>query len=93
MKTIMAKPWRSVFSPAEGHTITGDVRIIDNFYIPQLDVERRVWIYLPRGYEKSSKHYPVLYGKIGPKNSDTLREGEGTYGEADVRKVSAQSYG
>lgn len=34
----------------------------ENFKIPQLDRERRIWIYLPPSYEKKkAKHYPVLY--------------------------------
>ena len=29
--------------------------------IPQLDRARKVWVYLPDGYEKGSKRYPVIY--------------------------------
>lgn len=35
--------------------------IDDNFYIPQLNRERRVWIYLPPDYQTTTKKYPVLY--------------------------------
>jgi len=32
-----------------------------NFYMPQLDRNRRIWIYFPPGYETSGMSYPVLY--------------------------------
>lgn len=56
-----ARPWREVLAPAEGHTIAGDVRIVAEFPVPQLDTKRRVWIYLPPGYEGGRNRYPVLY--------------------------------
>ena len=31
------------------------------FAIPQLDRERRVWLYLPPDYDRSAERYPVLY--------------------------------
>lgn len=43
-------------------TAAENVSILDaNFYIPQLDRNRRIWIYLPPDYEQSTKAYPVLY--------------------------------
>ncbi|MCK4664183.1 MAG: hypothetical protein KAT68_15045 [Bacteroidales bacterium] len=43
-------------------TAAENVSIVDTkFYIPQLDRYRRIWIYLPPGYDKTDKHYPVLY--------------------------------
>ena len=33
----------------------------EEFEIPQLDRNRRVWIYLPPDYQSSKKKYPVLY--------------------------------
>lgn len=39
-----------------------NVKIMDTaFYIPQLKRTRRIWLYLPPGYAKSKKRYPVLY--------------------------------
>jgi predicted alpha/beta superfamily hydrolase len=44
------------------HTATDNVQILDeDFFIPQLNRTRRIWIYLPPDYNTSSKHYPVLY--------------------------------
>ncbi|HEY3385600.1 MAG TPA: alpha/beta hydrolase-fold protein [Saprospiraceae bacterium] len=44
------------------HTATPNVQILDeDYYIPQLDRFRRVWIYLPPDYNSTSKRYPVIY--------------------------------
>lgn len=36
-----------------------------DFYMPQLNRSRRVWLYLPPDYETSGKSYPVLYMQDG----------------------------
>lgn len=33
----------------------------EDFYIPQLDRNRRIWIYLPPDYDQSGESYPVIY--------------------------------
>lgn len=48
------------------HTATDNVTIMDeDFYMPQLDRTRRIWIYLPPDYDSTSKHYPVIYMQDG----------------------------
>ena len=43
-------------------TAADNVQILDtDFYIPQLDRHRRIWLYLPPDYATSTKKYPVLY--------------------------------
>ncbi len=44
-------------------TALPNVKILsNNFFIPQLNKSRRVWIYLPNDYQSNlSKRYPVLY--------------------------------
>ncbi|UOQ83750.1 alpha/beta hydrolase [Gracilibacillus salinarum] len=56
-----ALSWEKVFNDSAIHTITGDVRVIEAFPIPQLQTERRVWIYLPRSYKEGTRRYRVLY--------------------------------
>ena len=48
---------------AGGSTAADNVSIVDDdFYIPQLDRNRRIWIYLPQNYDNNpDEHYPVLY--------------------------------
>ncbi|WP_243711784.1 alpha/beta hydrolase-fold protein [Paenibacillus sp. BK033] len=57
----MPLPWREVLIDEANHTISGDVRIIEAFPIPQLQTGRRVWIYLPKSYNEGDRSYPVLY--------------------------------
>ncbi|MEM9546268.1 MAG: alpha/beta hydrolase-fold protein [Bacteroidota bacterium] len=33
----------------------------EDFFMPQLNRNRKIWIYLPPDYETTQKHYPVLY--------------------------------
>jgi len=43
-------------------TATKNVSILsEDFYIPQLDRKRRIWVYLPPNYDTSNKSYPVMY--------------------------------
>lgn len=47
---------------ADAHTAVGNTHILDlDFYMPQVNRNRRVWIYLPQDYYTSTKHYPVVY--------------------------------
>ncbi|HCT71851.1 MAG TPA: hypothetical protein DF409_13560, partial [Bacteroidales bacterium] len=43
-------------------TAAPNVQIMDeDFFIPQLNRSRRIWIYLPPDYDTSGRNYPVLY--------------------------------
>jgi predicted alpha/beta superfamily hydrolase len=45
-----------------GSTAAPNVEILSNsFYMPQLNRNRRIWVYLPPDYYTSSREYPVLY--------------------------------
>jgi len=47
-------------------TASTSVSIIsEEFYIPQLDRSRRIWIYLPPLYDFTGNNYPVLYMQDG----------------------------
>jgi predicted alpha/beta superfamily hydrolase len=62
-------------------TANEQVKIMDSaFYIPQLDRTRRVWIYLPSGYETSGKKYPVLYMHDGQNIFDDITSYSGEWG-------------
>jgi predicted alpha/beta superfamily hydrolase len=56
---------RTYFPDLEGHTITGNVKIIEGFEMPQFQRTRRIWVYLPPNYESTKDHYPVLYLEDG----------------------------
>jgi len=47
-------------------TAAANVQIMNgSFFIPQLNRNRRVWLYLPPDYATSQKRYPVLYMQDG----------------------------
>lgn len=55
-----------------GSTAAENVYVMDeDFYIPQLDRYRRIWLYLPPGYETGTDHYPVIYMHDGQNLFDT----------------------
>ena len=56
---------------------TVNVHVIDEaFYMPQLDRTRRIWVYLPEGYETSEKRYPVIYMHDAQNLFDPTKSGE-----------------
>ncbi|MDJ0646404.1 MAG: glycoside hydrolase family 31 protein [Flavobacteriaceae bacterium] len=52
----------------------------ETFKIPQLDRERRVWVYLPPGYKNSMERYPVLYVHDGQNVFDKITSYAGEWG-------------
>jgi predicted alpha/beta superfamily hydrolase/pterin-4a-carbinolamine dehydratase len=66
-------------------TAMENVYIFDeNFYIPQLDRYRKIWLYLPPDYFNSNKHYPVLYMHDGQNLFDDLTSFVGEWGVDEV---------
>lgn len=54
--------WADQGSGGGNSTAADNVSIMaEDFYMPQLDRNRRIWIYLPPDYEISGETYPVLY--------------------------------
>ncbi len=60
---IEIEGWQDKFSPQPKHSSASpQVKIIQTaFFMPQLNRTRRIWIYLPEGYNQSKNRYPVLY--------------------------------
>ncbi len=62
-------------------TANKQVKIIgSNFFIPQLNRYRRIWIYLPVSYATSGKKYPVLYMHDGQNVFDDSTSFSGEWG-------------
>ena len=60
-ETVTILSWEDLSGGGTG-TAADNVYLLNaNFYMPQLDRYRKIWIYLPPDYNSSSKHYPVLY--------------------------------
>ncbi len=51
----------------------------DNFHMPQLNRDRRIWIYLPPDYDSNSEKYPVLYMHDGQNLFDTFTSFSGEW--------------
>ncbi|WP_188814398.1 alpha/beta hydrolase [Hymenobacter cavernae] len=63
------------------HTLTPNVTILtDSFTIPQLNRERRIWLYLPNDYATSQRRYPVLYLQDGQNVFDEATSFSGEWG-------------
>ncbi len=67
--------------PKKKHTVSSNVSIIDTaFYMPQLHRSRRIWLYLPPGYESSKEKYPVIYMHDGQNLFDEATSFAGEWG-------------
>ncbi|MEP7232624.1 MAG: alpha/beta hydrolase-fold protein [Ginsengibacter sp.] len=67
--------------PEKKHTASQNVRIIDTaFYMPQLHRSRRIWLYLPPGYESTKEKYPVIYMHDGQNLFDEATSFAGEWG-------------
>lgn len=57
--SIHIDAWRDMF-PAS--TASPQVHVLDEaFFLPELNVRKKIWIYLPAGYQTTEKRYPVIY--------------------------------
>lgn len=66
------------------HTAIGNTHIIDlDFYIPQLNRYRRIWIYLPQNYYNENFDYPVVYFHDGQNLYDAIYTAFGTEWKVD----------
>lgn len=65
--------WRDDFPRS---TASSQVKLMDSaFFLPKLNRHKKIWIYLPKDYEKSAKKYPVLY----------MHDGQDLFDEATSR--------
>jgi predicted alpha/beta superfamily hydrolase len=78
--------WQDNFAVAEKkHTASPQVHIVnEKFDMPQLNRQRRVWIYLPAGYASSGRKYPVIYMHDGQNLFDAYTSGYGEWGVDEI---------
>jgi predicted alpha/beta superfamily hydrolase len=76
--------WKDDFISApvvRKHTASANVKIVDSaFKMPQLNRQRRIWIYLPADYNLNKKKYPVVYMHDGQNLFDEATSGFGEWG-------------
>ncbi len=84
--TLDVAGWQDNFIVAEKmHTASPQVHIItEKFEMPQLGRQRRVWIYLPKGYGLSKRKYPVIYMHDGQNLFDAYTSGFGEWGVDEI---------
>ncbi|WP_396153125.1 alpha/beta hydrolase-fold protein [Flavobacterium sp.] len=76
---LTIQSWEDI-TGGNNSTATSNVQILSpNFYIPQLDRIRRIWLYLPPDYFTSTKNYPVLYMNDGQNLFDNLTSFSGEW--------------
>ena len=83
-------------SKSDNASVQKNVYLMDvDFYIPQLERNRKVWVYLPPDYETSSKRYPVIYMQDGQNlfNEKTSFSGEWKVDETMNALFNAGDYG
>lgn len=74
------------------HTLTPNVTVLtDSFIIPQLNRERRVWLYLPNDYATSQRRYPVLYLHDGQNVFDEATSFAGEWGVDETLRQLQQA--
>ncbi|HLP94842.1 MAG TPA: alpha/beta hydrolase-fold protein [Saprospiraceae bacterium] len=74
--------WEDLGGSGGNGTAAPNVLLLDNdFYIPQLDRYRKIWIYLPPDYNTTAKKYPVLYMHDGQNLFD---QNTSAFGEWEV---------
>ncbi len=62
-------------------TATKNVSVLsEDFYIPQLNRKRNIWLYLPPDYHTSQKKYPVIYMHDGQNLFDETTSFSGEWG-------------
>ncbi len=77
--TLTIQSWEDL-TGGNNSTAASNVQILSpNFYMPQLDRNRRIWLYLPPDYFSSTKNYPVLYMKDGQNLFDNLTSFSGEW--------------
>ena len=77
-------------------TAASNVQILSpNFFMPQLNKSRKIWLYLPPDYQTSNKTYPVLYMHDGQNLFDnaTSFSGEWQVDETLNSLFNAGDYG
>ncbi len=80
--TTSIAAWKSSHGPSPARsTARPSVRVLsDSFAIPSLGRSRRVWIYLPPGYDRGTERYPVVYLQDGQNVFDAATSFAGEWG-------------
>jgi predicted alpha/beta superfamily hydrolase len=86
---VMIAGWEDV---SQGSTAAANVHLLDaDFFMPQLNRNRRIMIYLPPDYETTQKRYPVMYMHDGQNLFDDATSFSGEWGvDESLNELHAQ---
>jgi predicted alpha/beta superfamily hydrolase len=72
--------WKNYLEGRGAHTITGELRILENVYSPQLENRRDILVHLPPSYSRGDRAYRVLYMHDGQNLFDSHTSFSGEWG-------------
>jgi predicted alpha/beta superfamily hydrolase len=79
--TLSILSWEDLGGNGGNSSAAPNVSVMDpDFYIPELNRNRRIWLYLPPDYASSTKQYPVLYMHDGQNLFDNATAPFGEWG-------------
>jgi predicted alpha/beta superfamily hydrolase len=84
--------WQQVLPPG-WHTIHGTVKIHPTMPMPQLGVERRVWLRLPSSYFHSTRDYPIIIFQDGQNLFDEATSFKGQEWRVDETLLALEGRG
>lgn len=91
LKKVDWRPYYDIFYERQRHSISGNIKIAQNVYSPQLKNQRDILVYLPPSYDQSQNHYPVLYMHDGYNLFDEATSFTGEwYVDETMEKLSAE---
>lgn len=71
--TLSILSWEDLNNNPPQSTAASNVSIMsNNFFMPQLNRNRKIWLYLPPDYHTSTKTYPVIYMQDGQNLFDNV---------------------
>lgn len=82
-ETVEPLTWRDYhahFNPANGHRVSGTIRVAAGVHSPQLGNRRDLLVYLPPSYHHTARRYPVIYMHDGQNLFDNATSYAGEWG-------------
>jgi predicted alpha/beta superfamily hydrolase len=82
---------QAAWPKADSTAIAGVSIFSNDMRMPQLNRNRRIWVYLPPDYGKSNKRYPVIYMQDGQNVFDKATSFAGEWGvDETLNRLAAQ---
>jgi len=77
---LIIQSWEDISGSGSNSTAASNVQVLStNFLMPQLNRQRRIWLYLPPDYYTTNKSYPVLYMQDGQNLFDNITSFSGEW--------------